>query len=707
MFTFLVYASLKNTPMQARFRAFLNAHAQTNVDGDDLSSVFEDSRPRRLHSTMECFDGMFACPVCQRSLKTAAGMKSHTRTHAIVEWKCAVCGLLMALCHCVPKKPFRCPLCPKTYTKRASVGRHLLTMHGTTAASVKKTIQFSTSPAKPPDTMIVSVPVSVSECGEIVVDRSRGGPWTPVAPKSTKSTADAVAPKSTKSTADAVAPTSTKTIAGSAMSTKSTADSVPLHLPSSDSQLSPTSPAINRSWRCFLCDKMYARKEGLVRHLKQCHATLMSTFRCRHCNTLLHSLESYETHFVMEHLQVTPQQFTCGVCGRQYRTAMKLWIHQRKTHRRMPRGHRRTHRRSYVQSVDILCTHVATKSSLLVSNRRRSPPRRKLTRRYRCRHCSKGFFTSRGVSRHSCKTSLPHDPFQPVLVPQGYKCVLCGRTLSRPDHFRDHVNLHAGIYPYQCDQCGEAFHSYSSQYVHCGVPQGVNSHHTNGCYAKKKVTVSSHSVCASNGGGANNPAEEEACQEEEGDRERLRDGSEESFVCGVDFQPHTACDDHVAQRTSTVTIPTKSGGGERKNQVFHRQESSKLYTTNHSWTKHVHSLPRPLTHMKLRRVSRPSDNDSGLPSEQQQAQAFCKPEDEIRSRVKPVVQQEEGQAEDLLEDTRLSVASRTLVGRVAVLPVCGEIHVEMRKEKEESHTNTILKKHGSWNVIYFKDNPVF
>ena len=70
-----------------------------------------------------------------------------------------------------------------------------------------------------------------------------------------------------------------------------------------------------------------------------------------------------------------------------------------------------------------------------------------------------------------------------------------------------------------------------------------------------------------------------------------------------------------------------------------------------------------------------------------------------------MVQQEEGQAEDLLEDTRLLVASRMSVGKVAVLPVCGEIHVEMRKE-EEHRTNTILKKHGSWNVIYFKDNPV-
>ena len=657
--------------------------------------VRRPSRARRLHSTV----GMFACPVCQWSLNTSAEVKAHVKTHSVVERKCAACGLgfrglFMALCRCVPKKLFRCPLCPNTYTDRHSVGRHLLTKHDHTM-------------------MIVSVPVSVSECGKIVVDRSRGGPGIP---------ADPVAPTTTKSTADSVAPTSTKTTADSEnklppMDSQTPADSVPLRLPSSGSKLSPTTPA--RSWPCFLCEKMYVRKESLVRHLKQCHATLMSTIRCRHCDTLLHSLESYETHFVTEHLRVTPHQFTCGLCGRQYRTAAKLWIHQRKTHRRMPRGIRRTHRRSYVPSVDILCTHV-TKSSVLVSKRHRSRPRRKLTRRYKCRHCSKGFFTSRGFSRHACKTSLPHDPFQPVVVPQGYKCVLCGRILSRLGTFRGHVNLHADIHPYHCDQCGEVFHSSSSKHrhhPHCGLPQRVYSCHnqyTQGCYAKKKVTVSSHSVCASDGGGANNSAEEEACQEEEeeeGDRERLGDGrdrNEEWFVCGVGLQPHTTCGDRTAQCTST---PTKSGGGEKKNGVFRCQESSKLYTTNHNWTKHVHSLSRPLTHMKLRRVSRPSDNDSGLPSEQQQVQAnpaVCKPaipEDETRSRVEPVVQQEEGQAEDLLEDTRLLVASRMSVGKVAVLPVCGEIHVEMRKE-EEHRTNTILKKHGSWNVIYFKDNPV-
>ena len=319
---------------------------------------------------------------------------------------CAVCGIVCGVCHCkskAPKKPFSCPLCPGTYNSKAGVTRHLRTHHTL-----------------------------------------------------------------------------------------------------------PDQPSANFS-KCFICGQVFSRRSGgLLRHFKEIHAancnavlpsleashcgtqtskessTLVSclsghetkstppTISCRHCNALLPSLESYENHFVEEHHQATLSQFRCGLCGVQCRTAMKLWIHQRKNHRRASRK-RGKYRSRYVA---ISHAHIKKSSkvrkSCLRSQQRGRPKRFHLSSK-------RWFIKSRGFSRHSCKSSTPknallppHDPFTPVEVPlagptssqKGYKCVLCGRILTRMAHFRSHMNLHMGIYPYQCTLCNETFASSSSRHAH-------------------------------------------------------------------------------------------------------------------------------------------------------------------------------------------------------------------------------------------------
>ena len=60
--------------------------------------------------------------------------------------------------------------------------------------------------------------------------------------------------------------------------------------------------------------------------------------------------------------------------------------------------------------------------------------------------------------------------------------------------------------------------------------------------------------------------------------------------------------------------------------------------------------------------------------------------------------------EDVLDGQGVESESCDVVGegRVRVLPVCGEVIVEREGEQAEA----VLKKHGSWSVFYFNENPV-
>ena len=666
--------------------------------------------------------GKCVCPVCRKVIKTASALISHVKKHT--RPRCVVCGLVIQLCHCLssakaPKKPFHCPLCPNSYTSSCSVRRHVENHHSGLTEG-KRVLPASTPAPRQAERLVVSVPVCVSGSGGIEVERRPS--TTPGGPASHQLPA-----------------VGSNTTAGS------------LSLEPTEGRLATevyeecTLVLANRKgYCCSLCGKVYTQRGTLNRHLRQTHSKETTpltdiAISCRHCETLLPSLESYENHFVEEHLQATLSQFRCGLCGVQCRTAMKLWIHQRKNHRRPSRKrgkYRRRRRRRYVQRVDVLCTHVVRSSWVVSKSWRKSQLRRRPRGLYQCHLCLKRFINGRGLSRHSCKSStpknalcLPYDPFTPVEVhlsrsKTGYKCVLCGKILTRFEYFRNHINRHAGIYPYQCEKCGEVFSCSSSRqrhYPHCGRP--LQSHRVS--YAKKKVTLSNHSLC--NGDETNTTEEEEACEEERMEMGNLEEGGgrdEESFVCGVcgiSLQQYSTYMDHMAQHNSSTpqtTTPLSISGGsprdhdnnrkQKATEVFRCLECNKLYTNKGSLTKHVrfaHPLPRPVTHMKLRTVSNPWLDLNYDTSEQQlQQPASSEP---VRIEVEEIVVQD-GEECRVFEKKRayeeeVIVAPRAVVDRVAVMPVCGEIYIE-RKDKEEE--STILKKHGSWNVFYFTDNPV-
>ena len=415
--------------------------------------------------------------------------------------------------------------------------------------------------------------------------------------------------------------------------------------------------------QCSECGSKFKWERNLVRHCRKKHGTLGGcAFPCRRCNLCLPSHSAYETHLV-NHLRGS-SHFRCGVCGRQYETAKRLWLHKRRCHRR-PRQAAH-HHRSYVQSVDVLCAHVLKSSFVL--NRPRRVRRRRARRLHGCANCPGRFFTPLGLSRHVCRNSgkdvdsplcrpsqppgaPPRELLQPLIVPlgqascpQGFKCVLCGKVLTTVYNFHRHMNLHTGHRAYPCSQCEQVFKTYDIRRRH------LTREHRGSCLpatptatstirrcrsqqlAKKQVTLSNHSLCQEKGivSGASEDEEAEPLRKEEVEEgvsrdrvERTSAGSFVRWVCEVEqntsyASPRTSTPVGAEEESVAISVPQRNQAEEER-EKFHCQECDKSYSQIRSLRTHVrfrHPPPRPPTHMKLRGVEQEwqgSDNERPPP----------------------------------------------------------------------------------------------
>ena len=223
---------------------------------------------------------------------------------------------------------------------------------------------------------------------------------------------------------------------------------------------------------------------------------------------------------LLGHLNVA-SPFKCVLCGRYLKSVGVYQCHMNlHTRTRRPSGLRvppvqprvpfrpAARRRQKRSRTCKICGKTVCRSGLLKAHMNLHLGRQ----RYACSKCSKHFHSANALSNHSCPGTCPttamdcrekedekntaaapspqcsvaHETVEnfalkPVMVPhgcksgQGYKCVLCGKVLSRLDIFKAHMNLHTGAQPFQCDECSESFSRYNQRsnhkmVMHAAVP---------------------------------------------------------------------------------------------------------------------------------------------------------------------------------------------------------------------------------------------
>ena len=275
-------------------------------------------------------------------------------------------------------------------------------------------------------------------------------------------------------------------------------------------------------------------------------------YPCGSCDLVLESLEQYKVHL---HQHSSRSRFQCVVCSRVYPNARKLWLHQRRIHKHFRRTTQQVPTAATVAKQQALVCSVCCRSyktqnkldahmklshgpcpkcGIILSDvlHYKAHMKEHLRRRtFRCQWCSKHFYSTGSLRGHSCviksgvgrskrtqvaahkskrkevpsplQCAVPQDPvkmaLQPLIVPCanasgcGYKCVFCGKVLSRRQLFTDHMNIHTGARPYVCEVCGATFTGNAQRHRHW-TKEHANSHvhppkqHQT---AMKQVTMSS------------------------------------------------------------------------------------------------------------------------------------------------------------------------------------------------------------------------
>ncbi|XP_046408111.1 zinc finger protein 16-like [Ischnura elegans] len=186
-----------------------------------------------------------------------------------------------------------------------------------------------------------------------------------------------------------------------------------------DGTLHPTANADGRDeteHRCTLCDKVYASKDGLRRHVK---------------------------------LHTRPKEFKCEVCGREF-----FWNCELRKHMDLHEGRKPYECSTCGKTFSLrhhLNNHVTTHTGV---------------KPFKCDICDKRFSLKNNLKVHS----ITHTDLRP------YKCDICGKGYNNSGNLKKHLVIHTNSRPYECKECGKRFNNGSTLACHRALHAGVRSH---------------------------------------------------------------------------------------------------------------------------------------------------------------------------------------------------------------------------------------
>ncbi|XP_066574033.1 zinc finger protein 3-like [Amia ocellicauda] len=180
---------------------------------------------------------------------------------------------------------------------------------------------------------------------------------------------------------------------------------------------------------CAQCGKSFRTAWQLKLH-QRIH-TGGRPYNCSQCGKSFTWSSDFKNHL---RIHTGEKPHTCSQCGKSFRTAWQLKLHQR-IH---------TGERPYNCSQ---CGKGFTRPSDFKKHLRIHTGEKP----YTCSQCGKSFTYSSHLKRHL----RIHTGEKP------YSCTRCGKSFIRGGHLKQHFRIHTGEKPYTCSQCGRSF-TYSS-----------------------------------------------------------------------------------------------------------------------------------------------------------------------------------------------------------------------------------------------------
>ncbi|ESO03264.1 hypothetical protein HELRODRAFT_112195 [Helobdella robusta] len=265
--------------------------------------------------------------------------------------------------------------------------------------------------------------------------------------------------------------------------------------------------AVDRPYRCNICDHSFRRKDTLFSHMTKLHSindhlackTCNLIFQtseslqhhlitnkcmdvdikldseqeneeypivleCQPCDKIFHSIEEWNQHKI---IHKTVECFSCHVCCNKFRSAAGLQLHIRMAHELTPLsdGGAPSADSSFTCS---MCGKVFSKKSKLTAHEKTHTNEKQ----FKCELCNNVYSSKTNMMQHY---KVRHSGVRP------YVCSVCGKSFALSVYFRDHMQGHLGAKTHECEICHKRFRKKSYMKVHERTHTGAQPYLCNIC----------------------------------------------------------------------------------------------------------------------------------------------------------------------------------------------------------------------------------
>ncbi|XP_047097344.1 uncharacterized protein LOC124711350 [Schistocerca piceifrons] len=199
------------------------------------------------------------------------------------------------------------------------------------------------------------------------------------------------------------------------------------------------------AYKCRLCLTLIPSTLMLRQHFRECHPSSL-VFHCHRCNTTLKTKKTLKCHIKNVHSE--ERRRDCGLCGKVLWSKRAYAIHFRMKHSAQSKvGFRCRICQQRFDSKDERKLHYQ------VDHSGESP--------YHCAECGKGFASKSGMYGH-----------RQLHTGSGIsKCEYCGKEFTRKDSYNEHLLIHNGP-RHKCPHCPKEFVQRSNLVRHIRIHTG-------------------------------------------------------------------------------------------------------------------------------------------------------------------------------------------------------------------------------------------
>lgn len=233
--------------------------------------------------------------------------------------------------------------------------------------------------------------------------------------------------------------------------------------------------------KCILCWFRTLDRQKFQQHT---HCDIRGSVhddKCPQCNETLESYFQYLKHLKEKHNGIPKHK--CAECHDMFDNEKDLFVHHYKTHfeeiRKRPKSapkkapveetsicdicgksakNMRSHHDYYHKKEEVICNECGHVSENQTRHKDHFRMKHNLVP---CPHCGK-MLPNQTLARHiqSRHTST---------WDRKYKCKICSRGFTQPKRLEDHMNVHTGAKPHECQFCTARFSNKCNMYAHIRI----------------------------------------------------------------------------------------------------------------------------------------------------------------------------------------------------------------------------------------------